>query len=120
MDEELKRMIDCCKTSNPEFKKLWVNACTKTHDDKIAWIEKLRAEGIKAAHPDDGWVNRENNSVFFMYPQFDDGIKDGELLALGWPDKYRVVKSIEVKREKGRLSGEIEVGVKFKEKGGDI
>ena len=49
------------------------------------WIAALRAQGVKAAHPDDGWVDREANTVLFTYPQFDDGAKVGDLVALGWP-----------------------------------
>ena len=49
------------------------------------WIAALRAQGVKAAHPDDGWVNRKENFVCFCYPQFNDGPKVGDLIALGWP-----------------------------------
>jgi hypothetical protein len=38
------------------------------------WISDLRKSGITAAHPDDGWVDRKNNTVRFVYPQFDKGI----------------------------------------------
>ena len=47
------------------------------------WIRFLRQIGVKAAHPDDGWVNRDNNSVFFCYPQFNDKPKAGDLICLG-------------------------------------
>jgi hypothetical protein len=61
------------------------------------WIAGLRAAGIKAAHPDDGWVDRENNIVTLCYPQFNDGIEPGDLIALGWPkwhgkDRHRIVR----------------------------
>jgi hypothetical protein len=50
------------------------------------WIEELRFRGVKAAHPDDGWVLRESNEVTLTYPQFNDGLCVGDLLALGWPE----------------------------------
>lgn len=50
-----------------------------------AWVAHLRQMGIKAAHPDDGWVDREVNKIHLCYPQFNDGLKVGELLALGSP-----------------------------------
>lgn len=49
------------------------------------WIASLRAKGVKAAHPDDGWVDRDVNRVHLCYPQFDDGLEVGDVLALGWP-----------------------------------
>jgi hypothetical protein len=58
------------------------------------WIAQLRSIGIKAAHPDDGHVRRDQSQyhdfVSFCYPQFDDGVKVGDRIALGWPDRYRV------------------------------
>lgn len=68
--------------------------------DQSAWIAALRAAGVKAAHPDDGWVDRECNTVFFCYPQFDDGVAVGDLIALGWPQwgskkpQHRIVRVI--------------------------
>lgn len=68
--------------------------------DQNAWIAALRAAGVKAAHPDDGWVDRECNTVFFCYPQFDDGVAVGDLIALGWPQwgsrkpQHRIVRVI--------------------------
>lgn len=57
------------------------------------WIAGLRAQGVKAAHPDDGWVDRERNLVHLAYPQFNDGLGVGDLLALGWSDdRMRIVR----------------------------
>lgn len=69
----------------------------RDHDrqaEQVAWIAALRGAGVKAAHPDDGWVNRERNTVHLAYPQFNDGLSVGDLLALGWPGD-------EVDRERG-------------------
>jgi hypothetical protein len=56
------------------------------------WIADLRARGVKAAHPDDGWVDRAENKVHLCYPDFNDGLAVGDLLALGWPSRYRIVR----------------------------
>lgn len=48
-----------------------------------AWVAELRAAGVKAAHPNDGWVNREKNYFQLAYPQFNDGLAVGDLAALG-------------------------------------
>lgn len=58
----------------------------------IQWVSSLREQGVKAAHPDDGWVNRDKDEVQFVYPQFMDGVSNGSIVALGWPDKYRLVE----------------------------
>jgi len=70
------------------------------HDEK-EWVEMLRRNGFKAAHPNDGWVNREENKVQLVYPQFDDGLKVGDKMMLGWhsDEKYwrpiRIIEKIE-------------------------
>jgi hypothetical protein len=58
------------------------------------WIDRLREMGAKAAHPDDGWVNRHERKVHLAYPQFDDGLAVGDLLALGWP--WRTTRLVRV------------------------
>lgn len=61
-----------------------------------AWIAQLRADGVKAAHPDDGWVDREKNAVSLCYPQFNDGLDIGDRLALGWPwHNTRIVRIVD-------------------------
>ncbi len=77
------------------------NDMEREQDD---WIAALRADGVKAAHPDDGWVNRKDNFVQFVYPQFNDGAKAGDLVALGCPQwtskhpQHRVVRLVEFHR----------------------
>lgn len=66
----------------------------RMQEQKRRWIETLRSDGIVAAHPDDGWVDRDKNELHPCYPQFDDGIKIGAIIALGWPEKFRLVRII--------------------------
>lgn len=77
--------------ARPEFAVLFSAICAKHETREADWIADLRRRGVKAAHPDDGWVDREANTVHFAYPQFNDGVKVGDKIALGWPDKYRIV-----------------------------
>ena len=51
------------------------------------WVAKLRAEGFKAAHPNDGWVDRKNNELQMAYPDFNDGMGVGDKVMLGWHDQ---------------------------------
>ncbi len=66
------------------FLSAWIEAEKQSDTLKIKWINDLRSENIKAAHPDDGWVDRKANTVVFAYPQFYDDVGVGSLIALGW------------------------------------
>lgn len=70
----------------------FIAICQEAQKKEDIWIEKLRESGVAAAHPDDGWVNRKENSVHFCYPIFDDGVIVGEKIALGDADKFRIVE----------------------------
>ncbi len=85
-------MIGLVTTSSPEFAKTWADACRQGQVEQDNWIAALRAEGVKAAHPDDGWVDRERNEVRPSYPQFNDGVAVGDVIALGWPSRHRLVR----------------------------
>lgn len=57
------------------------------------WAELLETRGIGLAHPDDGWVDRQRNTVLLAYPSLSrTAPAPGVLLALGWPDRWRVVR----------------------------
>jgi hypothetical protein len=75
-----------CK-GNDEAKGRWNQICKEADTEKSLWIEKLRAEGYKASHPNDGWVDRKEKILTFCYPHFDDGCKEGDLVMLGWDFK---------------------------------
>jgi hypothetical protein len=79
-------------TGDPQFVATWNRVVSEMEAAKQAWIADLRERGIKAAHPDDGWVDRNENSILFCYPQFNDGVDVGDFVALGHPDKYRIVQ----------------------------
>ena len=82
-------------SGNPEFVARWDAGCREQQREQDRWVEKLRSEGVKAAHPDDGWVDRKENTVNLCYPQFNDGLQVGDVMALGWPDSHRLVKITE-------------------------
>jgi len=59
----------------------------------------LRSEGVKLEHPDDGWVDRANDSIRPCYPAFDLSPQVGDLIALGWPwTGYRLVRCTRIER----------------------
>ena len=62
--------------------------------DEAKWIDQLKEQGFKACHPNDGWVDRKENRVWFQYPQFNNGVQIGDKIMLGWhshPDSDRPV-----------------------------
>lgn len=48
------------------------------------WIQQLKAEGVKAAHPLDGWVNQKKKELVFQYPHWVDFfVGVGDTIAIG-------------------------------------
>lgn len=76
-----------CESADASAVALWDSIGDRMADDQRGWVARLRAMGVKAAHPDDGWVKRNETppKVFFSYPAFNDGVQEGDLIALGAP-----------------------------------
>jgi hypothetical protein len=87
-------MIGLCR-GDADFVSTWRDVVREAEISEEQWIRSLRERGIKAAHPDDGWVDRVRNTIYFAYPHFNDGAKFGDLIALGWHfDKTRIVRIV--------------------------
>ena len=84
MTEKTWQDLRQCVSGNAEFVSHWDQICGDMEKMERKWIQDLRAHGFKAAHPNDGWVNRETNEVVFTYPQFNDGAGIGDLVMIGW------------------------------------
>ena len=96
--------------SGNEFMRLMIGYDQRYKTNKAFCRAWLRAHGIKLAHPDDGWVDRKNNSFMPAYPLFDDYPREGDKIALGDASSdgpllghFRIVKITGVR--KGVLSG---------------
>ena len=73
-------------SADPNAVALWEDIGARMENDKATWTERLRAMGVKLAHPDDGWVDRKRNRFSWSwYPQFDDRPEVGDLVAFGCP-----------------------------------
>lgn len=73
-------------SSDPAAVALWEDITARHEFAKMSWTDILRARGVKYAHPDDGWVNRERNRhTRSWYPQYDDHPEVGDLIAFGCP-----------------------------------
>jgi len=77
--------------ASTEFYHLYAQTVREMRDTQAAWVVQLRADGVKAARPDDGWVDRKRNSFSMQYPDFNDGPLVGDRVALGRPEQYRIV-----------------------------
>jgi hypothetical protein len=75
--------------SGDEFVKVYDAVCVEHNEKERQCIAFLRHIGVKMAHPDDGWVNREKNILNPCYPSFNDNPKVGDLIYLGWPTDKR-------------------------------
>lgn len=84
-------MIPLMTSDSPSAIAWWSDICHAADRREDEWIRTLRADGVKAAHPDDGWVDRKEDSINFAYARFNDGVKPGDRIALGDPHKWRIV-----------------------------
>lgn len=79
-------------TGDHEFVRQFRAHCLDRHHKEEALIADLRKMGVKACHPDDGWIDRKENTIHFAYPRFDDGVEIGSIVAIGGHEKFRLVE----------------------------
>lgn len=79
-----------------EHADVWTDICRPAQRSHNEWVVMLKANGVKLAHPDDGWVNRSENYIDPSYPSFDLNPQSGDLIALGTYEKYRLVRVTEI------------------------
>lgn len=72
-------------SSDPVVVARWDQMAIEQESAEQDWTTRLRAAGVKMAHPDDGWVNRKQSTFTPSYPRFDDRPQVGDLIAFGTP-----------------------------------
>lgn len=73
-------------SADPDAVALWEDICSRSDAAESDWTARLRAAGVKLAHPDDGWVKRDRNQFSLSwYARFDDHPEVGDLIAFGSP-----------------------------------
>ena len=87
-------LVRCNNADNFEFINLYNKICEDYEKEKENWIKELKEQGYKAAHPNDGWVNREDNVFQLCYPYFEEQIKIGDKVMLGWHNEHKTNKSV--------------------------
>ena len=73
-------------SADPKAVDLWESITADNESAERNWTEILRSAGVKLAHPDDGWVERDRNTFSLSwYPAFNDNPQVGDLIAFGSP-----------------------------------
>ena len=73
-------------TAGIEFAERFMDIEREAITRNEAWAEYLKGLGIIAAHPNDGWVDREGLTFILAYPLFQARpLSVGDRVALGWP-----------------------------------
>lgn len=77
-------------SGDAEFVSAFAAISRASYARRDEWVQQLRQEGVRAIHPDDGWVDRKQNSVHFCYPRLLLlPIQPGDIIVLGSPDRFR-------------------------------
>jgi hypothetical protein len=94
----------------------WNDIIEKSEMQKQKYIELCKKMGLKLAHPNDGWVDRENNILTISHPYFKESIKVGDLIGLGfyWEEKPLICEVLLTDQNPSIMSGNIINKVKFK------
>lgn len=85
-----------CRSNNFSLIDSWNKIVAEREQKTKEFCNYLISNGVKALHPDDGWVDRKNNTIFFCYPKFKLDIAVGDKIALGNFEKYRIVEVVEI------------------------
>ena len=78
----------------------WRGAARERASAEADWLAQLARADVGLAHPDDGWVNQEEGTVKFAYPSLhrrDPAV--GVLVALGTPERWRLVRLTEERKQ---------------------
>lgn len=73
-----------------DFWATWHRVGAQQQAQQQAWLTLLRAHGVKAAHPDDGWHDRAAHAFSLQYPHLRSTLAPGDVVALGTPASYRL------------------------------
>jgi len=81
-------MSDGIKISANDFKGLefvtkFNEIGEKIRVDERLMADKLRLQGVKAWHTNDGWNDKEKRKIHMAYPYFNDGVNVGDKIAIG-------------------------------------
>lgn len=96
---------------NEKFVHSYNQICRDYDEAAHVWIKQLRAQGFVAAHPNDGWVDRDNNRFTLVYPHFQDRevLQTGDTVMLGWHSDAKTNRPVIVTgRTQSMFSDEIQ------------
>lgn len=92
-------------TNDPHIASTLIDAEKTLNNQRAEDVRAMKALGVDAAHPDDGWHKRDTHEVHLCYPFFEGRIKVGSRIALhashainAEPGTVKIVTVTEVKR----------------------
>lgn len=88
-----------CRSDDATFVSAWNDAARIDREQRRTWVANMLAKGAQIVTPDDGWIDRVNHTV--CPPCYADLRPDaaiGDLIALGGPERWRIVRVVSVKR----------------------
>lgn len=74
------------------FVGLFASISIENEKKDAEWIQFLIDTGVKAAHPNNGWVDREKKIIRLVDPYFKCMLFPGDIIAIGDRDDYKLVK----------------------------
>lgn len=89
IERQRQQSLNSIGTPRPDLATKWKDICNRAADKSYRICEQLDSMGVKALHPNDGWIKRDDKNepyeVYFCYPKFLLPILIGDKIALsGW------------------------------------
>lgn len=89
---EHARILDCAFGADGKLFADFIRFIHNADAKRAAWIAMLRRSGVRAAHPDDDFVDPAARSFHPQQWEFNDGARIGDVIALGNQNIYRLVR----------------------------
>jgi hypothetical protein len=87
------------RSNDPSFTALWNDIGRRQQSERQAWVAEMVAKGARIVMADDGWVDRKLHTVSPpSYADRNQGAMAGELIALGGPVRWRIVRITKAER----------------------
>lgn len=88
-DEDTGIVMKANDSKGREFLSHFINARKRRKEIESKFKDYLKSIGVKAWHYRDGWHSKDNKSFIFpSYVRFNDGVRVGDLVCLGWWDNF--------------------------------
>lgn len=81
------------RSNDGSFVANWNATGQRQRIEREHWCRDMRTIGARAVAPDDGWIDRQRNELSIAdYADVRSVLRQGDLVALGGPGKWRLVR----------------------------